>query len=469
MFQADSYNLRYAAQRCSSGAVEMRGQARRYSDSAQNLLHYWKGDAAQIFCHAHEQLAADLQRLADAFERTAGELQSLASRNDHIQELKRQAQQVEWQLQSLDESDPHDRSEARYLRQRLHDLSYAAEMEARAADERAKAAFQEIGVVTTTLFVSAVQVHASTSLPSKEQHWWEKALDFLSGVVYSMGDSSSFGLLGLALDDEADLRSEEYLRGKIFGDYLSTGIGVVTAVEGLLLAAEGAVGGALFAWTGVGLAVGAGVSVVGVAEAAYGTGVAVKGYANLQKDKVILEARKTQSESTAKGTGESTKVNYGDHFTKVDGRNGLKPDVEYTTNEGYHYKTDSNGRISSAEANLQLGKADRNQYAQRKVGGDDRLPSDDGGHLIASIFKGSGEIDNLVPMNATLNRSEYKALENIWKKALEEGKAVQVKIFPIYKNGSTRPSKFEVEYIIDGKKYEVQLTNYEGGHPIGNR
>lgn len=83
--------------------------------------------------------------------------------------------------------------------------------------------------------------------------------------------------------------------------------------------------------------------------------------------------------------------------------------------------------------------------------------------MIASIFKGSGDIDNLVPMNATLNRSEYKALENTWKKALEERKTVEVKIEPIYKGNSTRPFKFEVEYKINGKKYEVHLTNYEGG------
>ncbi|WP_419893811.1 DNA/RNA non-specific endonuclease [Oceanobacillus kimchii] len=29
-------------------------------------------------------------------------------------------------------------------------------------------------------------------------------------------------------------------------------------------------------------------------------------------------------------------------------------------------------------------------------------------HLIANIFKGSGDLDNLVPMNAALNRREYK-------------------------------------------------------------
>ncbi|WP_407058257.1 DNA/RNA non-specific endonuclease [Tigheibacillus jepli] len=61
---------------------------------------------------------------------------------------------------------------------------------------------------------------------------------------------------------------------------------------------------------------------------------------------------------------------------------------------------------------MKLGKVKRNSYAQRTVGRKNRLPDDDGGYLIASIFKGSGDIDNLVSMNATLNRSEYRTLEN---------------------------------------------------------
>ncbi|WP_338091641.1 DNA/RNA non-specific endonuclease [Solibacillus kalamii] len=169
-------------------------------------------------------------------------------------------------------------------------------------------------------------------------------------------------------------------------------------------------------------------------------------------------------EVVGKGTGNTSNiVNFGEQYTKVNGKKALKPNIEYKTKEGYHYKTDSEGRISNVEATLQLGKADRNNYAQRTVGREDRLPNDDGGHLIASIFKGSGEIDNLVPMNATLNRKEYKALETSWKKALESGKTVEVKIEPIYKVNSSRPSKFEVEYKINGKKYEVNLSNYNGG------
>ncbi|MBE6049541.1 MAG: hypothetical protein E7214_02485 [Clostridium sp.] len=131
----------------------------------------------------------------------------------------------------------------------------------------------------------------------------------------------------------------------------------------------------------------------------------------------------------------------------------LKANIEYETSEGYKYITDANGRISKVEANLELGKANRNSYAQRVAGREDRLPNDDGGHLIASIFNGSGSLDNLVPMNSTLNRGDWKAMEKSWAKALDNGETVDVKIEPIYSGTSQRPISFEVEYKIGNGKW----------------
>lgn len=45
-------------------------------------------------------------------------------------------------------------------------------------------------------------------------------------------------------------------------------------------------------------------------------------------------------------------------------------------------------------------------YAQKVAESEDRLHDDEGGHLIASIFKGSGDLDNLVPMNSNLNKGD---------------------------------------------------------------
>jgi hypothetical protein len=107
------------------------------------------------------------------------------------------------------------------------------------------------------------------------------------------------------------------------------------------------------------------VSRVGIQETAEESASSVRFSISQAGDGVIGKG----TGGVAKGTRKNTKVNYGDHYTKVDGKKTLKPDIEYTTNEGYRYKTDSNGRLSSAEANLQLGKAHRNQYAQITVGG----------------------------------------------------------------------------------------------------
>ena len=149
-------------------------------------------------------------------------------------------------------------------------------------------------------------------------------------------------------------------------------------------------------------------------------------------------------------------VSYGDQYTKgKNGRKELKANVSYTTSDGYRYSTDGLGRIDGAEGTLIRGEGERNEYAQSIVGREDRLPTDDGGHLIAKIFKGSGDIDNLVPMDATLNRGDWKAMENTWKKALDEGKMVKVKIQPRYEGASNRPVSFVIKYNIEGQNMRI--------------
>lgn len=160
-----------------------------------------------------------------------------------------------------------------------------------------------------------------------------------------------------------------------------------------------------------------------------------------------------------------TTVKYGEQFSRKERRKTLKPNVKYTSPEGYTYRTDDLRRIVNCKGNLKRGIAQRNEYAQRIVGREDRLPDDEGGHLIASIFKGSGNIDNLVPMNANLNKGEWKRLENAWQNALDEipPHQVEVEIIPIYKGNSLRPSRFIIEYKIDGKEYSKILENAPGG------
>lgn len=161
-------------------------------------------------------------------------------------------------------------------------------------------------------------------------------------------------------------------------------------------------------------------------------------------------------------------VKYGEHYAKWSRKKVLKPNVEYKTKEGYTYTTDNYGRITSVKADLQMGEAKRNQYAQSKAGKPDRLTDDDGGHLIATQFKGSGQFDNIVPMNSQINRSggKWYKMEQVWSKALngKPPKQVKVNIEPIYQGDSLRPVLFNVEYKIGNRRArQVTIENKPGG------
>ncbi len=161
-------------------------------------------------------------------------------------------------------------------------------------------------------------------------------------------------------------------------------------------------------------------------------------------------------------------VKYGEHYAKWSRKKVLKPNVVYKTKEGYTYTTDNYGRITSVKADLQLGEAKRNQYAQSKAGKPDRLTDDDGGHLIATQFKGSGQFDNIVPMNSQINRSggKWYKLEQAWSQALKEEppKKVTVTIENVYESDSLRPTLFDITYKIGEERTKsITIRNQFGG------
>ena len=133
--------------------------------------------------------------------------------------------------------------------------------------------------------------------------------------------------------------------------------------------------------------------------------------------------------------------------------NKLEANTKYKLSNGHEYRTDNLGRIDEAKGELIFDTAARNQYRQRLAGGECRLKTDCGGHLIASMFNGIGESANLVPMDKILNGSggKWYKMEMEWAKALDSGKKVEVNIKPIYSGSSKRPDSFEVSYSVDGK------------------
>lgn len=72
--------------------------------------------------------------------------------------------------------------------------------------------------------------------------------------------------------------------------------------------------------------------------------------------------------------------------------------------------------------------------------------------MIASSLGGAGDKINIVPQLATLNRGDWKAMENELRDALKVGKDVFVKIDVGYPaGGGKRPNSFTVIATINGK------------------
>lgn len=139
----------------------------------------------------------------------------------------------------------------------------------------------------------------------------------------------------------------------------------------------------------------------------------------------------------------------------------LRPGITYEIN-GYIYKTDNKGRIISAEGILQ--KKDHEgrppiKDGMDKVGKGDQKDTDDRGHLIGDQFNGGNGLENLVPMDAELNRGDFKKLENMLADAVDDGAEVYVKVEPVYEGDSNRPIGFRVTYTINGETDTVYFKN----------
>ena len=99
------------------------------------------------------------------------------------------------------------------------------------------------------------------------------------------------------------------------------------------------------------------------------------------------------------------------------------------------------------------------------MGGEDRLPDDDGGHLIARMFGGSKDIDNLVAQSKFINRpfkekGHWYKLEKLWEKAIKSGKSVDsIKVEVKYTGNSQRPTEFLVQYLVNGKAKSKSIKN----------
>jgi filamentous hemagglutinin len=143
----------------------------------------------------------------------------------------------------------------------------------------------------------------------------------------------------------------------------------------------------------------------------------------------------------------------------------LEPNTDYVeSSTGYVFTTDAAGKVCRVQGKLLDEVGHRNTYQQRKIGRPDRLPTDDGAHFMATIFRGPGEAINLTAMDANLNRGAWKALENDWAQALRQGKEVSVVIEVKYPQDGGRAERFIVAYQITGEPPRRRVfKNARGG------
>lgn len=140
--------------------------------------------------------------------------------------------------------------------------------------------------------------------------------------------------------------------------------------------------------------------------------------------------------------------------------NELIPNNKYVEN-GYGYRTDSEGRIKTAEGQLHLSKEPRKQISDsmETIGKGDQKEGDQKGHLFADRFGGGNGLENIVAMDGKVNQSDYKRIENTCAKALESGHEVHLKVVPKYEKNSSRPTSFRITYTIDGEKTVTTIKN----------
>lgn len=142
----------------------------------------------------------------------------------------------------------------------------------------------------------------------------------------------------------------------------------------------------------------------------------------------------------------------------------LEPNTTYELN-GNIYTTDEQGRIIQCEAYPERSPENpRDINAQLQAGGEDRRPSDQGGHIVGRDLSGDGGDGNLVAMDSKINQSDYKRMENDVKTALDEGKTVTVTTDIKYSGDSKRPDIITVTVTANGAKTVYKFdNNLDGG------
>jgi hypothetical protein len=106
--------------------------------------------------------------------------------------------------------------------------------------------------------------------------------------------------------------------------------------------------------------------------------------------------------------------------------------------------------------------APRSRAEQARAGGEQRKPTDDGGHFIAARFNGPRDWFNHFAQDANFNRGVYRQIEKEWADDIKAGKRVFVDIIPHYDGSSIRPDRLTIRWKVGDQGFERNLPNHRG-------
>ena len=141
----------------------------------------------------------------------------------------------------------------------------------------------------------------------------------------------------------------------------------------------------------------------------------------------------------------------------------LEPDASYVS-PGFEYLTDEHALPARVRGALRLvprSERVRHPVVQRAVGSASSSSSvgRHGGHIVAVSLGGFASGPNLFPQDHNFNISAYARLEHGWRRALTEGRSVEVDIALTLDLDPFVPQFVIITYWENGEEWEHPLIN----------
>ena len=152
---------------------------------------------------------------------------------------------------------------------------------------------------------------------------------------------------------------------------------------------------------------------------------------------------------------EGASHNIGDMETDLNNPNlfDIHPKGKYGYTDAFDGKSGF-GQLDNSKVGV------RDSHAQRIAGGEDRRPTDDGGHYIANMFNGDPGSKNLDPQDRSLNRGDWKSMENKQNALLNDDNMVFTNNRSAKKDGSDRPDSYDAYTIVQHQDGTREAFSY---------